>query len=144
MMRLGVIADDATGGTDLASVLRRGGATVVQTFGVPSGSAPEVDAVVVSLKTRTAPVSVAVAESTAAAAWLLANGASQLYFKYCSTFDSTDRGNIGPVIDALLDQLGLQFTVACPAYPEQGRTLYCGHLFIGNQLLSESRCVSIR
>ena len=138
MMRLGVIADDATGGTDLASVLRRGGATVVQTFGVPSGSAPEVDAVVVSLKTRTAPVSVAVAESAAAAAWLLANGASQLYFKYCSTFDSTDRGNIGPVIDALLDQLGLQFTVACPAYPEQGRTIYCGHLFVGHQLLSES------
>jgi 3-dehydrotetronate 4-kinase len=138
MMRLGVIADDATGGTDLASVLRRGGATVVQTFGVPSDSAPEVDAVVVSLKTRTAPASVAVAESAAAAAWLSANGASQLYFKYCSTFDSTDRGNIGPVIDGLLDLLGLQFTVACPAYPEQGRTIYCGHLFVGHQLLSES------
>src|SRR4029453_266144 len=114
---LGAIADDVTGGTDLGSVLRRAGLSVVQTLGVPRHAIPAADAVVISLKTRTAPVADAVESSVAAADCLISEGATQLYFKYCSTFDSTDKGNIGPVIDALLDRLGESFTIACPAYP---------------------------
>jgi uncharacterized protein YgbK (DUF1537 family) len=135
---LGAIADDVTGGTDLGSMLRRAGLSVIQTLGLPNDSAPDADAVVVSLKTRTAPVADAVDASVQAANWLLANGATQLYFKYCSTFDSTDKGNIGPVIDALLDRLGQSFTIACPAYPALARTTYAAHLFVHGQLLSES------
>jgi uncharacterized protein YgbK (DUF1537 family) len=137
-MQLGVIADDVTGATDLASVLRRDRFSVVQTLGVPRSSPPPVDVVIVSLKTRTAPVGDATAAARAAAAYLVNAGARQIYFKYCSTFDSTDRGNIGPVIDCLLEQLNGRLTIACPAYPSLGRTVYQGHLFVGAQLLSES------
>ena len=135
-LRLGAIADDLTGASDLASVIRREGWTVLQTIGVPRDPLPPADAVVVSLKTRTLPPGEAVAASQAAAAFL--RGAGQLYFKYCSTFDSTDRGNIGPVLEALLSDLAAEFTIACPAYPELQRTVYLGHLFVGHELLSES------
>lgn len=137
-MLLGCIADDFTGGTDLASMLATGGMRAVQTIGVPEGKIDSADAVVVALKSRTAPPAQAVAESLAALRWLQAQGCRQFFFKYCSTFDSTPAGNIGPVIDALMDALGLSFTIACPAYPENGRTVYRGHLFVGNQLLSDS------
>lgn len=137
-MQLGVIADDVTGATDLASVLRRDGYSVVQTLGVPKTAAPLADVIVVSLKTRTAPVDEATAAARAAATYLTNAGVTQIYFKYCSTFDSTDRGNIGPVIDVLLEQLNCAFTVACPSYPSLHRTVYQGHLFVGTQLLSES------
>ncbi|RPI55134.1 MAG: four-carbon acid sugar kinase family protein [Acidobacteria bacterium] len=137
-MQLGVIADDVTGATDLASVLRRDGFSVVQTLGVPQSVTPPADVVVVSLKTRTAPVDEATAAARAAAAYLTNAGATQIYFKYCSTFDSTDRGNIGPVIATLLEQLHATFTIACPAYPALARTVYQGYLFVGTQLLSES------
>ncbi len=137
-MLLGCIADDFTGGTDLASMLASGGMRTVQTIGVPEGGIDSADAVVVALKSRTAPPEQAVAESLAALRWLQAQGCRQFFFKYCSTFDSTPAGNIGPVIDALMDALGLSFTIACPAYPENGRTVYRGHLFVGNQLLSDS------
>lgn len=137
-MLLGCIADDFTGGTDLASMLAGGGMRTVQTIGVPEGGIDSADAVVVALKSRTAPPAQAVAESLAALRWLQAQGCKQFFFKYCSTFDSTPAGNIGPVIDALMQALGLSFTIACPAYPENGRTVYRGHLFVGNQLLSDS------
>ncbi|MGE0556993.1 MAG: 3-oxo-tetronate kinase [Burkholderiales bacterium] len=137
-MLLGCIADDFTGGTDLASMLATGGMRVVQTIGVPAGKMDDADAVVVALKSRTAPPAQAVAESLAALRWLRGQGCRQFFFKYCSTFDSTPAGNIGPVTDALMAALGATFTIACPAYPENGRTVYRGHLFVGDQLLSES------
>ncbi len=145
---LGCIADDFTGATDLANMLVRGGMRTVQTIGVPaSNEALEADALVVALKSRTIPAADAVAQSLAALEWLRAQGCRQFFFKYCSTFDSTDAGNIGPVADALLDALsadagtgdGAQaFTIACPAFPENGRTIYRGHLFVGDALLNES------
>ncbi len=136
---LGAIADDVTGATDLAACLTRHGMRVVQTLGVPrTPVVPDADAIVVALKTRTVPAAEAVSASLDAASWLRAGGARQLFFKYCSTFDSTDAGNIGPVAEALLDQLGAQFTIACPAYPGNRRTVYLGHLFVGSALLSES------
>lgn len=135
---LGCIADDFTGATDLASMLVRNGMATVQVIGVPTGPLPEADAVVVALKSRTAPVGQAVAESLAAAEALLAAGARQLFFKYCSTFDSTDEGNIGPVADALLKRLGSGFAIACPAFPANARSIYQGHLFVGGRLLNES------
>jgi uncharacterized protein YgbK (DUF1537 family) len=136
---LGAIADDATGATDLCSVLVREGMRAVQTIGVARDvELPETDAVVVSLKSRTAPVDDAVAWSLEALEWLRELGARQFFFKYCSTFDSTPDGNIGPVADALLDALESGITVVCPAYPTNGRTLYQGHLFVGDRLLSES------
>src|SRR3954462_13311398 len=110
-MRLGAIADDVTGATDLASVVRACGWDVIQTIGVPDGDVPPADAVVVSLKTRTVPASSAVDAASRAARWLRRAGARQLYFKYCSTFDSTDAGNIGPVIEALLGDLDTPFTI---------------------------------
>ncbi len=137
-MLLGCIADDFTGATDLANTLTRRGMHTVQTIGLPQGNAPEADAIVVALKSRTIPAPDAVAQSIAACRWLKANGARQIFFKYCSTFDSTDDGNIGPVADALLDELGAGFTIACPAFPENKRTIYLGHLFGGNELLSDS------
>ena len=137
-MILGVIADDFTGATDVASMLVRAGMQTVQVIGVPEGPLPEADAVVVALKSRTCPVPEAVAQSLAACAALRQAGARQIYFKYCSTFDSTPEGNIGPVTDALMDALGCTLTVACPAFPENGRTIYQGHLFVGEQLLSDS------
>ncbi len=136
---LGSIADDFTGATDLANTLVRRGMRTVQLIGVPEGPPPEdADAVVVALKSRTIPAAEAVAQSLAALAWLRGVGARQILFKYCSTFDSTDRGNIGPVADALLDALGSDFTLFCPAFPENGRTIYRGYLFVGDVLLSES------
>ncbi len=139
-MLLGVIADDFTGATDVASMLVQAGLRTVQTIGIPADAAVvgDADAVVVALKTRTIPAPAAVAESLAALAWLRSAGARQFYFKYCSTFDSTDAGNIGPVADALLDALGADFTIACPAFPENKRTIYQGHLFVGDVLLSDS------
>jgi uncharacterized protein YgbK (DUF1537 family) len=139
-MLLGCIADDFTGATDLANMLTRGGMRTLQTIGVPAaGTAlPEADAVVVALKSRTIPAGEAVAQSLAALEWLEGRGCRQFLFKYCSTFDSTDAGNIGPVADALLDRLGADFTIACPAFPENRRTIFNGHLFVGAELLSES------
>ena len=137
-MILGVIADDFTGATDVASMLVRAGMRTVQVIGVPDGPAPAADAVVVALKTRTVPAAEAVRESLAALRWLQAGGMRQCYFKVCSTFDSTPAGNIGPVTDALMDALGAPFTIACPAFPENGRTVFRGHLFVGDELLSDS------
>jgi len=136
---LGCIADDFTGGTDLAGILVKAGMRTLQTVGVPSGSIDaEVDAVVVALKSRTTPAAEAIAESIAALRWLRAAGCRQFYFKYCSTFDSTAEGNIGPVAAALLDELGERFTIACPAFPANRRSVYQGHLFVGESLLNES------
>jgi len=135
---LGVIADDFTGATDVASMLVRAGMRTVQVIGVPEGPVPAADAVVVALKSRTTPAVEAVGESLAALRWLQAGGARQFYFKYCSTFDSTAQGNIGPVAEALLDALGSDFAIACPAFPENGRTVFRGHLFVGDELLSDS------
>lgn len=138
MPLLGCIADDFTGATDLASMLVRHGMRTVQVIGVPEGPLPEADAVVVALKSRTIPASEAVAQSLAACDALLAAGARQILHKYCSTFDSTEAGNIGPVAEALLDRLQAGFAIACPAFPTNGRTIYQGHLFVGSALLSES------
>jgi Uncharacterized protein conserved in bacteria len=141
---LGCIADDFTGATDLANMLVRGGMRTVQTIGVPaSNDAVEADALVVALKSRTIPAADAIAQSLAALDWLREQGCRQFFFKYCSTFDSTDAGNIGPVTDALLDALSSEsragaFTIACPAFPENGRTIYRGYLFVGDTLLNES------
>jgi uncharacterized protein YgbK (DUF1537 family) len=139
-MLLGAIADDFTGATDLCSMLVRGGMRTVQLIGVPrpADPAPDADAVVVALKSRTAPARQAVEESLAALAWLRAAGFGQFFFKYCSTFDSTDAGNIGPVADALVAALGCGFALACPAFPANGRSVYQGHLFVGGALLNES------
>lgn len=136
---LGVVADDFTGATDVASMLVRSGMRTMQVIGVPEGPPPAgADAVVVALKSRTTPVDDAVRESLAALRWLRGAGARQFYFKYCSTFDSTPRGNIGPVAEAMMSALGTDFTIACPAFPENGRTIFRGHLFVGDQLLSDS------
>jgi len=137
-MILGVIADDFTGATDVASMLVRAGMHTVQVLGVPEGGLPAADAVVIALKTRTIDPADAVTQSLAALHALQAAGARQIYFKYCSTFDSTPRGNIGPVADALMRELDTDFTIACPAFPENGRTMFRGHLFVGDQLLSDS------
>jgi len=138
-IRLGCIADDFTGATDLAGNLVRAGMRVVQAIGVPRGPLEEdVDAVVIALKSRTIPADQAVAQSLAALAWLRDAGARQVYFKYCSTFDSTPRGNIGPVTEALMEALGTDFTIACPAFPENGRTVFKGYLFAGDVPLDES------
>jgi uncharacterized protein YgbK (DUF1537 family) len=138
---LGCIADDFTGATDLANMLVRGGMRTVQSIGIPSAEVAaglDADAIVIALKSRTTPVAEAVAESLAALEWLQARGCEQIFFKYCSTFDSTAAGNIGQVSEALLDKLGSDFTLACPAFPENGRTIFRGHLFVQDQLLSES------
>jgi uncharacterized protein YgbK (DUF1537 family) len=137
---LGAIADDFTGATDLCNTLVRRGMRAVQLIGVPqaSAAAPDAEAVVVALKSRTIPAAEAATQSLAALAWLRGAGARQLLFKYCSTFDSTDAGNIGPVAEALLDALGADFTLYCPAFPEAGRTICHGYLFVGDVLLSES------
>jgi uncharacterized protein YgbK (DUF1537 family) len=147
---LGCIADDFTGATDLANMLVRGGMRTVQTIGVPaSNEALEADALIVALKSRTIAAADAIAQSLAALDWLRAQGCRQFFFKYCSTFDSTDAGNIGQVTDALLDALSSEgtgsmtgftsgFTIACPAFPENGRTIFRGHLFVGDTLLNES------
>ena len=140
---LGCIADDFTGASDLANNLVRAGMRVLLTIGFPTSTFrlnddAEVDAVVVALKSRTIAPQDAVAQSLAALSWLQSQGASQIYFKYCSTFDSTAQGNIGPVIDALMDALGTDFTIATPAFPDNKRTVFKGYLFTGDTLLNES------
>ena len=140
---LGCIADDFTGATDLANNLVRSGMRVVQAIGVPIGPMDvQADAVVVALKSRTIPADDAIAQSLAALAWLQAEGAQQIYFKYCSTFDSTAEGNIGPVTEALMDALAgkahSDFTIATPAFPDNNRSVVNGYLFVGNVLLNES------
>ena len=139
-IRLGCIADDFTGATDLANNLVRAGMRVVQTIGVPAAAAATIDAdaVVVALKSRTIEPRLAVEQSLAACRWLRRGGATQVYFKVCSTFDSTPRGNIGPVLEALMDELDCAFTIATPAFPDNARTVFKGHLFVGDVLLSES------
>jgi uncharacterized protein YgbK (DUF1537 family) len=137
---LGCIADDFTGATDLANTLVKAGMRTIQLLGVPADelAVPDADCIIVALKSRSNPAREAVAMSLAALEWLRKRGAQQYYFKYCSTFDSTDRGNIGPVADALLDALGENFTVFNPAFPTNKRTIYKGYLFVGDELLSES------
>ncbi len=143
-MLIGVIADDFTGGSDIANTLAKGtapdgGLHTAQFAGVPSVDAdPTIEAGVVSLKTRSVPAAEAVAASLAALAWLRAQGCTQIVFKYCSTFDSTDAGNIGPVAEALAQALEAEGVVVCPAFPGAGRTVYQGHLFVHDRLLSES------
>ncbi|MCK0769344.1 3-oxo-tetronate kinase [Chromohalobacter canadensis] len=136
---IGCIADDFTGATDVASMLVSAGMRTLQTIGVPTTSLDDdVEAVVVALKSRTLPADEAVTQSLEALAWLQAQGCEQFYFKYCSTFDSTPAGNIGPVTDALMTALGTDFTVACPALPANQRTVYNGYLFAGGVPLNES------
>jgi uncharacterized protein YgbK (DUF1537 family) len=136
---LGCIADDFTGATDLANNLVRAGMRVVQAIGVPATPLDaEVDAVVVALKSRTIAPAEAIEQSLAALRWLQAQGAQQIYFKYCSTFDSTPQGNIGPVTEALMDALQCDFTIATPAFPDNKRTVFKGYLFAGDVLLNES------
>ncbi|TNF83303.1 four-carbon acid sugar kinase family protein [Pseudomonas sp. ICMP22404] len=138
---LGCIADDFTGATDLANMLVRGGMRTVQSIGIPGAEDAEglaADAIVIALKSRTLPVAEAIDESLAALAWLRERGCQQIFFKYCSTFDSTAAGNIGQVSEALLKALDSDFTLVCPAFPENGRTIFRGHLFVQDQLLNES------
>ncbi len=139
-LSLGCIADDYTGASDLANTLTRCGLRTVQTIGVPSDdlALPEVDAVVVSLKSRSIEASLAVTRSRAAEQWLRGRGADHVLFKICSTFDSTDAGNIGPVMDALRADSGDAIVLVTPAFPETGRTVYQGNLFVGSVPLNES------
>ena len=138
---LGCIADDFTGASDLAGMLVRAGMRTVQGIGVPeqvSLLAGDADAIVIALKSRTTPAAQAIQDSLAALRWLQQAGCQQFLFKYCSTFDSTECGNIGPVLDALMSALDTDFTIACPAFPENKRTIFNGHLFVGEVLLNES------
>jgi len=137
---LGCIADDFTGATDLASTLVQEGMRTVQLIGVPKEPVDvgDAQAIVIALKSRTLPADEAIRQSLNALTWLSDQRARQIFFKYCSTFDSTDKGNIGPVTEALMAELGTDFTIACPAFPENGRTIYNGHLFVGDRLLAES------
>lgn len=144
-MLLGCIADDFTGATDLANSLTRQGMPCIQYNGLPEEETPagassgdESAAAVIALKSRSIPAAEAVAQSLDALAWLRARDCEKIFFKYCSTFDSTDEGNIGPVAEALLQALDSDFTIACPAAPENRRTVYQGHLFVGAQPLAES------
>jgi uncharacterized protein YgbK (DUF1537 family) len=140
LVLIGSVADDITGATDLCLTLSRSGMHTVQVIGVPdtANPLPDADAVVVALKSRTVPSEQAVKMSVGSAKALIGAGAEQILFKYCSTFDSTDAGNIGPVTDALMVLLDTDLTIACPAFPANGRTVYKGHLFVGDQLLSDS------
>ena len=137
---IGIIADDVTGGTDAASACRDAGLTTALSFGVPEGSRAcgDVGAHVIALKTRSAPAAEAIAQTLDAARRLRADGADLYYFKYCSTFDSTPAGNIGPVLDALSDFTGAPLVITTPAAPAHSRTVYQGYLFVGDLLLSES------
>jgi uncharacterized protein YgbK (DUF1537 family) len=137
---LGAVADDFTGATDLANMLVSRGMRTLQTIGVPDAALDtgDAEAVIVALKSRTAPVRQAVDQSLAALSWLRERGARQFLFKYCSTFDSTADGNIGPVADAMMDTLETDFALVCPAFPTNQRTIYQGHLFVGDALLSDS------
>ncbi|WP_105382916.1 3-oxo-tetronate kinase [Neorhizobium alkalisoli] len=138
---LGCIADDFTGATDLAALLARSGLPVSLRIGVPAETEGVADAAafeVVALKSRTVPVDDAIAQTRQAYAWLKKAGATRFFWKYCSTFDSTAEGNIGPVAEMLMAELGATQTIYCPAFPENGRSVFMGHLFVGEQLLSES------
>lgn len=138
-MKLGCIADDFTGASDLANTLAKNGMSTVQFVGVPSTELPVLcDAGVVALKTRSVSVEEAVAKSLEALYWLQEQGCEQFLFKYCSTFDSTPAGNIGPVAEALADALHVKTAIVCPVFPEAGRTMYHGHLFVNGKLLNES------
>lgn len=138
-MKLGCIGDDFTGSSDLANTLAKGGMQAVQYVGVPTGPAdPSVEAGIIALKSRSIPAPRAVAQSLAALDWLRAQGCTQFLFKYCSTFDSTPEGNIGPVASALADALDTDRVIVCPAFPSTGRSIYMGHLFVRDRLLNES------
>ncbi|MBB4188454.1 uncharacterized protein YgbK (DUF1537 family) [Sinorhizobium terangae] len=143
-MLLGVIADDFTGASDIANTIAKGlpgqgGLRTVQYLGIPSGAAdPAVEAGIIALKSRSIDAGLAVRQSLEALRWLLDQGCEQIVFKYCSTFDSTPTGNIGPVAEALAEALGVKGVVACPAFPGAGRTVYQGHLFVKDRLLNES------
>jgi uncharacterized protein YgbK (DUF1537 family) len=143
-MLLGVIADDFTGASDIANTLAKGlsgqgGLRTVQYLGVPRDkAAAEVEAGVIALKSRSIEPASAIEQSLAALRWLLDQGCKQIVFKYCSTFDSTPAGNIGPVAEALAAELRIKGVIACPAFPGAGRTIYQGHLFVKDQLLNES------
>ncbi|WP_045320546.1 four-carbon acid sugar kinase family protein, partial [Limimaricola cinnabarinus] len=138
-MLLGCIGDDFTGSSDLGNTLTKAGMRTVQYVGVPDApAAAGVEAGIVALKSRSVPVEEAVRLSLAALDWLLAQGCEQILFKYCSTFDSTPEGNIGPVAEALADRLGAERVIVCPAFPAAGRSVYQGHLFVNDRLLSES------
>ena len=138
-MLLGCIGDDFTGSSDLGNTLTKAGMRTVQYVGVPDApAAAGVEAGVVALKSRSVPVEEALRLSLAALDWLLAQGCEQILFKYCSTFDSTPQGNIGPVAEALADRLGAERVIVCPAFPAAGRSVYQGHLFVYDRLLSES------
>lgn len=136
-MKIGVIADDFTGASDIALTLAEGGMRTAQFVGVPEADV-DAEAGVVALKSRTIPADDAIAQSLAACDWLRAQGAAQIIYKVCSTFDSTDAGNIGQVTEALANKLGAKHVIVCPAFPANGRSVYMGHLFVGNALLSES------
>ena len=139
-IELGVIADDFTGATDIASILVKERINTVQIIGVPekNTSFANAQAVVVALKSRSISPNEAVKQSLDTLNWLKRHNAKQIIFKYCSTFDSTKQGNIGPVADALIDKLNSPITIICPAFPDNNRTIYMGHLFVGTVLLSES------
>ncbi len=138
-MLLGVIADDFTGASDIGNTLAKGGLKTAQFLGIPDSDAPQdIAAGIISLKSRSIPADEAVAQSLAALDWLRAQGCTQIVFKYCSTFDSTPEGNIGPVGEALAKALDVTGVVACPAFPTVGRTVYRGHLFVHDRLLNES------
>ncbi len=140
-MHIGIIADDLTGASDIAGFIAAEGLSVVQFAGIPPDDAPAADSAdcaVISLKSRSIPADQAVRQSLDALAWLRAHGCRRFYFKYCSTFDSTPRGNIGPVTDALLDALGADFTVVCPTLPANGRTVRGGDLYVNGELLENT------
>ncbi|KAB7615209.1 four-carbon acid sugar kinase family protein [Amylibacter sp. SFDW26] len=137
-MKIGVIADDFTGASDIALTLAQGGMRVAQFVGTPYEGVADIDAGVVALKSRTAPVDEAIAQSLEACDWLQKQGCTQIIYKVCSTFDSTDDGNIGQVLEALAPKLGETAIAVCPAFPENGRSVYQGHLFVMDQLLSDS------
>lgn len=137
-MKLGVIADDFTGASDIGLTLAEGGMRTVQYVGIPDSPAGDVDAGIIALKSRTIPVDDAISQSLAACEWLIAQGCTQIIYKVCSTFDSTDAGNIGQVTEALANKLGETHVFICPAYPENGRSVFQGHLFVGDVLLSQS------
>ncbi|MGE4282281.1 MAG: 3-oxo-tetronate kinase [Clostridia bacterium] len=138
---LGCVADDFTGASDMASFLAAGGMKTLLVSGIPNGEIPidfQPQAIIIALKSRTSPTAQAVSETMAAFSWLVSYGATKLYFKYCSTFDSTPRGNIGPVVDQVLESYDIPFTILCPALPVNGRTVKDGHLYVNGVPLHES------
>ncbi len=142
-MKLGIIGDDFTGSSDIANNLKKSGMQVSMYAGIPTLLPSEIkkqttDAAVIALKTRTIPIEEAISESLKALAWLKDCGCEQFIFKYCSTFDSTKKGNIGPVTDAIMKELNTDFTIACPSFPDAGRTVYFGHMFVNGKPLNES------